>query len=136
MVGKVSSEKSNTQAAFLMDAINAENLRVYYDLLKSVCDEHGFNSHSQAIYNMEEIGVPLELRPPKVVTAKGQKEVQHYHTFGQKSQITVIGCASATGQILPQYIIFAAKQLNALWTHDEVTKDGWTRSFSVMVHFI
>ena len=88
--------------------INAESLRADYDLLKSVYNEHGFHSHPEAIYNMDETGVPLEPRPPKVVAAKGKKKIQ-YRTSGQKSQITVVGCASATGQILPPYIIYAAK---------------------------
>ena len=66
---------------------------------------------------MDETGVPLEPRPPKVVAEKGAKKV-HYHTSGQKSQITVIGCASA---IIPPYIIFVAKQLNEQWTHNKVS---------------
>ena len=35
--------------------------------------------------------------------------------------ITVIECGSATGQILPPFIIYAAKKLNHLWMQDEVT---------------
>jgi uncharacterized membrane protein YgcG len=129
-----------------MEAINAENLRAYYNLLKGVYDKHGFDSHPEAIYNMDETGVPLEPRPPKVVSAKGKKKVR-YRTSGQKSQITVIGCASATGQILPPYIIFAAKQVSALWTQNEVTgsryavsNKGWVDQelfcYWLKVHFI
>ena len=148
--GKFSSEKStlrlhsgNSTAHVRMDAINAENLRAYYDLLKSVYDGYGFDSNPEAIYNMEETGVPLEPRSPKVVTAKGKKKMC-YRTSGQKSQITVIGCANATGQILPPYIIFAAKQLNALWTHNgsryAVSNKGWVDQelfcYWLKVHFI
>ena len=68
---------------------------------------------------MDDTGVPLEPRPPKVVARKGQKKVR-YRTSGQKAQITVLGCANAAGQILPPLIIFAAKQLNPLWTRSEV----------------
>ena len=69
---------------------------------------------------MDETGVPLEPRPPKVVARKGQKKIR-YRTSGQKAQITVIGCGSAVGQILPPFIIYAAKQLNPLWTRNEVS---------------
>jgi len=62
---------------------------------------------------MDEAGMPLEPRPPKVIAAKGLKKVR-YQTSGQKQQITVIGCGSATGQALPPFIIFAAKQINKL----------------------
>ena len=33
----------------------------------------------------------------------------------------MIGCGSATGQVLPPFIIFAAKQLNHSWTLNEVS---------------
>ena len=68
---------------------------------------------------MNETGVPLEPRPPKVIGKRGQKKIR-YRTFGQKAQITVIGCGSATGQIISPFIIYAAKQLNPLWIRDEV----------------
>ena len=32
----------------------------------------------------------------------------------------MIGCESATGQVIPPFIIFAAKQISLLWTKDEV----------------
>ena len=110
----------DSTAGVRMDAVNAENIHAYFDLLRSVYDEFGFDDHPECIYNMDETGVPLEPRPPKIVAAKGQKKIR-YRTSGQKSQITVIGCGSATGQILPPFIIFAAKQLNILWTNEEVS---------------
>ena len=109
----------DSTAGVRMDAINAENMKEYFDLLKSIYAKHDLESHPEAIYNMDETGVPLEPRPPKVVAKKGQKKVS-YRTSGQKSQITVVGCGSATGQVMPPFIIFAAKQLNPLWTRDEV----------------
>ena len=110
----------NSTAGVRMDAINAENIHAYLDLLRSVYDEFEFDDHPEQIYNMDETGVPLEPHPPKIVVAKGQKRIR-CSTSGQKSQITVIGCGSATGQILPPFIIFTAKQLNILWTNKEVS---------------
>ena len=69
---------------------------------------------------MDETGVPLEPKPPKVIARKGQKKI-HYRTSGQKAQITVIGCGNAVGNILPPFIIIAVKQLNPLWTRSEVS---------------
>ena len=54
-----------------MDAINADNMKAYFDLLRQIYDEHGFESHPECIYNMDEIGVPLEPLPPKVVARRG-----------------------------------------------------------------
>ena len=102
-----------------MDAINPENMKNYFDQLSSIFDECDFENHPKAIYNMDETGIPLEPHPPKVITQKGKKKVR-YRISGQKQQITVIGCGSATGQCMPPFIIFAAKQLNQLWTRNEV----------------
>jgi len=43
-----------------MDAINAENMTQYFDVLKlkEVCE---FNSYKKCVYNMDVTGVPLEL---------------------------------------------------------------------------
>lgn len=67
-----------------------------------------------------------------MVCRKGQKKIR-YRSTGNKSQITVLGCASGTGHVLPPFIIFDNKQLNPLWTRGEVlgtryglSKNGWT----------
>jgi len=111
-----------------------------------VIQKNNFADHPEAIYNMDETGMPLEPRPPKVVAQKGQKKVR-YQTSGQKQQITVIGCGSTVGQVIPLFIIFAAKQLNYLWMNNEVpgfrfavSENGWVDhelfSFFLIKHFM
>ena len=112
--------RGDATAGVRLDAVNADNIRGYYALLKEIYDEFDFESHPERVYNMNETGVPLDPRPPKVIAAKGQKKVR-YRSSGNKSQITVVGCGSATGQAIPPFIIFAAKQLNEPWTRDEVS---------------
>ena len=112
--------QGDSTANVRMDALNQENITAYFDLLKGLYDEYDFHIHPEAIYNMDESGVPLEPRPPKVIAKKGQKKVR-YRTSGTKAQITILGCGSATGQIIPPFIIFAAKQVNPLWTANEVS---------------
>ena len=48
----LSLHSGDSTAHVRMDTINDENLRAYYNLLKSVYDEHEFDSHPEAIYNM------------------------------------------------------------------------------------
>lgn len=81
---------------------------------------------------MDETGIPIEPRPPKIVARKGREKIR-YRTTGSKSQTTIIGCASATGQAMPPFVIFNAKQLNPLWTRGEISgtryglsSSGWT----------
>ena len=116
----LSLRSGDSTAGVRMDAVNEENMQNYFDQLKDIFDKGDFWNHPEAIYNMDKTGVPLEPRPPKVVAQKGQKKVC-YQTSGQKQQITVIGCGSATGQCLPPFIIFAAKKLNHLWCRNEVS---------------
>ena len=127
----MSLRAGDATAGVRIDAINEDNMRKYFDLLEEVFDELDLKNHPERIYNMDETGMPLDPRPPKVVAPKGQKKVR-YRCSGQKSQITIIGCGNAIGQTVPPYIIFAAKQLNHLWMKDEVpgsryavSDNGW-----------
>ena len=106
----LSLRSGSSIASVQMDVMNHENMTAYFDLLREAYDDFEFGSHPEAIYNMDEMRVLLESRPPKVVAKQGQKQVR-YCTSGQKSQITVISCGSAMDQVLPPFIIFAAKQL-------------------------
>ena len=125
----LSLRRGDSTAGVRMDAINAETLQQYFGLLQEVYDKHDFEHHPERIYNMDETGVPLDPRPSKVLAARGQKKVC-YRSSGNKSQITVIGCGSASGQVLPPFIIFAAKQLNELWMRDEVVGSRYAVSDS------
>ena len=142
----ISLRSGDSTAGVRMSAVNSENINYYFDLLEEVFEQYGFDDHPEAIYNMDETGMPLEPRPPKVVAKKGQKKVR-YQTSGQKQQITIIGCGSATGHVIPPFIVFAAKQVNYLWTRNEVSgsrfavsDNGWVDhdlfSFFLTEHFI
>ena len=67
---------------------------------------------------MDETGVPLDHRS-LVCWPKRAKKVRYCST-GNKSQITVVGCVNATGQPLPPFAVFDAKNLNIQWTTGEV----------------
>ena len=129
---QLSLRMGDSTAHIRMSAINRENLIHYFCLLKQYLDDNDLANHHERIYNMDETGVPLDPKPPKVVACKGQKKVR-YRTSGKKNQITVLGCGSATGQVLPPFVIFDARQLNPLWIRGEIpgtryglSKTGWT----------
>ena len=72
----ISLHSGDSTAQVRMQAINCENVEQYYDLLKEVLDEFDLENHSEQIYNMDESGIPLDPRPPKVAAQKGQKKVR------------------------------------------------------------
>ena len=80
-----------------MNAVNDKNVTHYYHLLQDCLQANGLFDHPEQIYNMDETGVRLDPKPPKIVACKGQKKVR-YRTSGKKNQTTVLGCASAVGQ--------------------------------------
>ena len=87
-------------------------------MLKDVLLEHHLLDSPAQIYNVDETRMPLD-RAPKLMTMRGQKKVR-CRTSGNKNQITVIACVSATGQAIPPFVIFDAKSLNREWMKDQV----------------
>lgn len=81
---------------------------------------------------MDESGMPLDHKPPKVIVLKGTKKV-HCRTSGNKAQITVLACGNAAGHVIPPMVIFEGKRLNPEWMKGEVpdtlygmSDKGWT----------
>ena len=58
----LSLRAGDATASIRMDAINADNLKNYFDQLRQIFDNYDFNNHvhPEAIYNMDETGMPLE----------------------------------------------------------------------------
>ena len=63
--------------------------------------------------------MPLTHKPPKVVAGVGQKH-PYTVTSGDRAQITVMACASASGYSLPPMVIFDRKHLQPEMTMGEV----------------
>lgn len=58
-----------------------------------------------SIFNCDECGFPLNLKCLKVVDKTESKNPCHI-TGGDKSQVTVLACASASGYAIPLFVIF------------------------------
>ena len=78
--------------------------------------------------------MPLEHKLPKTISLKGSKKVRQI-TSGNKTQITVLGCVSATGQVLPLMVVFSGKRFNHELSEGEVpgtlygmSDSGWMDS--------
>ena len=110
-----------------MDAMNRETVEHYFSLLHDVLSTHDLLDKPAQIYYVDESGVPLNPRPPKVVSPKGRemKKVR-YRCSGRKGQITIVGCANAAGHAIPPMVICNAAKLNPAWTMGDVvgTKYG------------
>jgi len=68
---------------------------------------------------------------PKVIAAKGTKKVRQCSS-GSKTQITILACASASGQAILPMVVFAGKHFNSNLARGEVpatlhgmSSSGW-----------
>ena len=131
----LSLRKGDPIASVRMECLEKETMTEYFQLLKTTLTENNLLNKPNLIYNVDETGMPLDHKPPKVVAAKGQKKVR-CRTSGNKSQVTVIACVSASGHAIPPFVIFDAKRLNMDWTNGEVpgtryglSSTGWVDTY-------
>ena len=102
----------------------------YFENIEVCLNERNLMNCPGQICNVDETGMPLDHRLPKVVGQKGKRNIRCRVT-GNKAQITVVACVSASGQALPPYVIFDTKQLSHAWTKGKVgtryglSNKGW-----------
>ena len=115
----LSLRKGDPTAAIRMECLTKQRMTAYFQNLEICLQENDLMKSPGQIYNVDETGMPLDHCPPKVVGRKGKSKLRCRVT-GNKAQITVVACVSASGQAIPPYIIFDTKTLNNAWTKGEV----------------
>jgi len=80
-------------------ASDPEMLSQYFDLLDQTIRDNHLTGKTGQIFNMDESGMPLDPKPPKGVTIHGS--VACAAGSGDKAQVTIVGCISATGFSIP-----------------------------------
>ena len=99
-------------------ANNPKIIEKYFDLLAETIEINGLTQRPGQIFNCDETGMPLVHKPPKVVSHVQQHP--YAVTSGDKSQITVLACASASGYTIPPMVVFDRKHLQADMTVGEI----------------
>ena len=97
-------------------ATDTEVLNRYFDMLEECLRENGIFNKPSSIFNCDECGFPLN---PKCFKVVGSKNPSHI-TGGDKSQVTVLACASASGYAIPPFVIFDRMKLNPKLHEGEV----------------
>ena len=59
---------------------------------------------------MDENGLPLNNRPPKILAEKGKKQVLSLSSVERGENVTVVACCNASGSYIPPLIIFKGKR--------------------------
>ena len=112
-------------------ACSPDTINRYFDLLEETITINGLAQRPGQIFNCDETGMPLTHKPPKVVAQIGQKH-PYSVTSGDKSQITVLACASASGYSIPPMVVYDRKSLQPDMTVGEMpgtfyglSESGW-----------
>ena len=71
----------------------------------------GLTNHPERIFNSDENSFCLCGQPQRVLAKKGAKSPQYTIGGAGKENITVQGCISATGKLLPPYILYTGQRL-------------------------
>ena len=72
---------------------------------------------------------------------RGTKKVRQ-RTSGNKTQITVLGCASAAGHVIPPMVVFAGKKFNHTLSEGEVPatlygmSESWLDGSRILCHMV
>ena len=91
----------------------------YFDLLEDVLEKNDLLGEACQIFNMDETGMPLDAPHVKIVAQKGDRN-PIAPSSGDKTQVTVVACVSASGSFIPPMVILDRKTLPARFTVGEV----------------
>ena len=91
----------------------------YFELLERTLLECEICDRPCQIFNLDESGFPLNPKPPKVVSKKGEKHPSSLSS-SERTQITVLSCCNAGGYAIPPLVIFDRKMLKPDLTIGEV----------------
>ena len=102
-------------------ATDSDVVNTYCDLLENVFLENDLVHAPFQIYNINETGMPLNPKPPRVICKRGDKNPSVACGSG-KSQITVVACVNAGGNCLPPMIIWRGKgrDKSCVSSYDEI----------------
>ena len=104
----------------------------FIECLKPTLDSLNLHHHPERVFNVDEVGFPLSGRATSVLVKKGMKSPQSLIPGSGRDNITVQVCCSASGELLPPYVIYSGQRLQynctsggPLGTRYSCSANGW-----------
>lgn len=123
------------KAARAKSSANTTVLEKWFELVRETLVENDLINRPDRVYNVDETGLPLDPKRMKVICMKNIDHLFRVIGGSGRDSITVNGCASADGRMLPPYVIYAAKNLREAWMQNgpenvrfTVSDKGWMDS--------
>ena len=88
-------------------SLNPTIVQNYFALLHEILSKYDLLNKQKRIY-VDETGMLLDHKPPKTAKLAGQDAF--VLTSGNKSDITVVACVSASGYVIPLQVVFTGKR--------------------------
>lgn len=85
-------------------AFNKYMVDQFFDNLKKVLDIHKFPA--ERIFNLDETGVTTVMKPVKIVSTTGKKQVSQAASAERGELVTFVGIINASGQSIPPVYVF------------------------------
>ena len=101
------------------EAIDSEIINGYFDLLEKTMGKHDLQKKPCQVFNVDENCFPLAPKLLKAIHCSGEHSA-HAINSGNKAQITVLACVSASGHSLPPMVIWDRKTLSPELTNGEM----------------
>ena len=126
--------KAEHTSAARASGFNPKAVQEFFTLLKNVLDEHKFTP--ERIYNVDETSVSVVPKTsPKVIAAKGRRQVGGLTAAERGETVTAEICMSAGGAFMPPMMIFPRVKVNPNFLHNappgawaEFHKSGYMQS--------
>lgn len=114
-------------------ATNEEIISHWFEgCLKPALQELDLFDKPEHIFNVDESGFSLAWTPRTILARRGQKSPQALVAGSGREYVTVQVCVSASGRLLPPYVVYKGKRLIADTTYGgplgsrfTVTPNGW-----------
>ncbi|KAB0805337.1 hypothetical protein PPYR_02307 [Photinus pyralis] len=85
-------------------AFNKHKVDQFFENLKKVLDKYKFPP--EKIYNLDETGVTTVMKPVKIVSTSGKRQVSQAASAERGELVTFIGIINAAGQSIPPVYVF------------------------------
>ncbi|XP_054763394.2 uncharacterized protein LOC129269981 [Lytechinus pictus] len=123
-----------------------ETVDHWFELLGKTLKDLSLENKPFQIYTVDVNGLPLDPSKLKRIAEKGLENVFQiigsYSGGSEREKITVSGCGSASGHVLPPYVLYSGKNLNTEWTKDGVpnaryntSHNGWMEAVTLFDWF-
>ncbi|KAJ8929767.1 hypothetical protein NQ314_017504 [Rhamnusium bicolor] len=109
--------------------LSPEELRRYFDFIKNSLTENGEFISPLRIYNYDETNLSNNPGTEQYIFKRGVKYAERIRD-STKSSISVIFCGSASGEILPPYVVYKAENIWMTWMDGGPPHTRYNRSKS------